>query len=158
MNKQYRCYNGKSSCEGFTLIEVLVALTLLAVGMTTTIELFSGSLSLAHSSRIYTIATFLANQKMGEALIAKETSTQSGDFDAPYDNFSYNVEIGSQEESKWQMQIIDDMLAIIGENKLPPSPSLRKIRVTVNWEENNRERKLSLETMKAIVINHESEL
>jgi hypothetical protein len=122
-------------------------------------ELFSGSLSLALSSRVYTTAAFLANQKMGEALLSKEPLIQSGSFESPYDNFSYDIEDGAHEESKWQLQIIDDNLAIIGEREqIPPSPSLRKIRVTVSWEEGHRERKLSIETLKAMVINHEPEL
>lgn len=147
-----------SSEEGFTLIEVLVALVLLAVGLTTLLELFSGSLSLAHSSRVYTTATFLANQKMGEALISEEDRTESGNFESPYENFSYDLEVNKQEESRWNMQIIDDMLAIIGkQEQLPPSPSLRKIRVKISWKEDHRERNLSLETLQAMVIDHEIE-
>lgn len=147
-----------SSGEGFTLIEVLVALALLAVGLTTLLELFSGSLSLAHSSRTYTIATFLANQKMGEALISDEDQSQSGDFEYPYEKFTYDIEVNKQEESRWNLQIIDDMLAIIGEQEqIPPSASLRQIRVKISWEENHRQRNLSLETLQAMVINHEVE-
>jgi general secretion pathway protein I len=147
-----------SSSEGFTLIEVLVAMVLLAVGLTTLIELFSGSLSLAHSSRVYTIATFLANQKMGETLISEEDQTQSGNFEYPYENFNYDIEVNMQEESKWNLQIIDDMLAIIGEQEqIPPSPSLRKIRVKISWKENHRERNLTIETLQAMVINNEIE-
>jgi len=147
-----------SSDEGFTLMEVLVALALLAVGLTTLLELFSGSLSLAHSSRTYTIATFLANQKMGETLISDKDQSQSGNFEHPYEDFNYDIEVNGQEKSQWNLQIIDDMLAIIGEQEqIPPSASLRKIRVKISWEENHRQRNLSLETLQAMVINHEVE-
>lgn len=147
-----------ASGDGFTLIEVLVAMTLLAVGLVTLMELFSGSLSLAHSSRVYTTVTFLASQKMGEALLFEEEPTTSGRFEAPYDNFNYNIEISGGEESKWQLQIIDDSLAIIGEREqAASSTALRKIRVTISWEEGHREREFSLETLQAMVIKHEIE-
>jgi general secretion pathway protein I len=140
-----------SSSEGFTLIEVLVALALLAVGLTTLIELFSGSLSLAHSSRVYTTATFLANQKMGETLLSEENQSQSGNFEYPYEDFSYTVELDSQE---LPVTMPEDSLF---EENIPPMPSLKKIRVTVSWEENHRERKFYLETLQAMVINYETE-
>ena len=133
-------------------------MTLMAVGLVTLIELFSGSLSLAHSSRVYTTVTFLANQKMGEALLREEESPTSGSFEPPYENFNYNIEIGSDEESKWQLQIIDDSLAIIGEKQqATSSPALRKIRVTISWEEGQREREFNLETLQAMVLKHEVE-
>lgn len=140
-----------SSCEGFTLIEVLVALALLAVGLTTLIELFSGSLSLAHSSRVYTTATFLANQKMGETLLSGEDQPQSGIFDYPYEDFSYTVELDSQE-----LPVTMPEDSLLDENP-SPVPSLKKIRVTVSWEENHRERKFYLETLQAMVMNYEIE-
>ena len=155
MSKKYRF----SSCAGFTLIEVLVALVLLSVGLTTVIELFSGSLSLVRSSRIYTTATFLANQKMGEALVSEEALSQSGNFDYPYDNFSYNVDSGSGSgDSKWQVQEIDEILSIIGEGEeIPPSPYLLEIRVTVSWEDGYRERNLELKTKQVRVMKYETD-
>ena len=160
-SQQTGCYqrdNPLGACDGFTLIEVLVALTLLAVGLVSLIELFSGSLSLAHSSRVYTVATFLANQKMGEILISKEIPSESGFFAPPYDNFSYVVQDDAQDD-KWQLEIIDDILSIIGEREQIPSTSaLRKVRVTVRWEEGHRKRELSLQTLKVMVISYETEL
>ena len=137
--------------NGFTLIEVLVAMTLMAVGLVTLIELFSGSLSLALYSRIYTTATFLANQKMGEALLSKETPSLSGSFEIPYDDFNYNVEITTQELSVGSTED-----SFFSEEKLTPNPGLKKIKVTISWEEGHRERKFNLETMQAMVIKHES--
>ncbi len=150
MNKpNYKKAKRFSSCQGFTLIEVLVALTLMAVGLTTLLELFSGSLSLAYSSRVYTTATFLANQKMGHVMLEKEATTQSGSFEYPYENFSFNVEITSQD-----LPVGGDD-SFLSEEEAPPSPGLKKILVTISWTDGNRERHFNLETMQAMVTSHE---
>lgn len=158
MFRRLRDQSPTRSCAGFTLIEVLVALTLLAVGLTAVIELFSGSLSLIRSSRVYTTATFLANQKMGEALVSKDELSQSGDFDYPYDNFSYVVEDGSGGEDSWHVEVFDEILSIISKREESISlPALVKIRVIVSWEENHRERTLKLETLQARIREYEAE-
>ena len=144
--------NKSFSCAGFTLVEVLVALTLLAVGLATMMELLSGSLSQARSSRIYTTAIFLANQKMGEALLTKEAEEVEGTFDSPYDNFNYSVEISSQ-----QLPVFAPVGFDIQENT-PPTPGLDTVKVTISWEDGSRMRKLSFTTMKTTVEKHETGL
>jgi len=148
----FKRHAGLRSQDGFTLIEVLVALSLLAVGLATTIELFSGSLSQAYYSRVYTTATFLANQKMGEVLLSKESPSLTGSFDPPYENFDYNVEISSK---NLPVGNIED--SFFSDETVPPSPSLQKVRVTVSWEQDHREKKLYLETLQAMVIKQEIE-
>ena len=54
--------------DGFTLLEVMVAVAILAVGMVSLFELFSGSLRLAKVSEDYTKAVMGAQKKMDEVL------------------------------------------------------------------------------------------
>ncbi|NIA12611.1 MAG: prepilin-type N-terminal cleavage/methylation domain-containing protein [Nitrospiraceae bacterium] len=50
--------------NGFTLIEILVAVAVLGIGATIFISLFSASQDLAETSRSRTVATYLAEQQL----------------------------------------------------------------------------------------------
>ena len=65
--------------QGFTLIEVVVALFILGVGLTVIIELFSGGLRLGRTSMEYTKAVNYARMKMEETMAKPvvEAGTQS---------------------------------------------------------------------------------
>ena len=56
--------------DGFTLLEVLVALSILAAGLLAIMELLSGSLRLSGGARDLTAASVYASQRMEEALLA----------------------------------------------------------------------------------------
>lgn len=59
--------NRESSCGGFLLIEVLIATTLMAVGVTATLNAIFNALKATKESQMYTQALFLAQEKMSEA-------------------------------------------------------------------------------------------
>ncbi len=71
----------RSYVKGFTLLEVLLAMTIMAIGIVATLELFSGSLRLAGSSASQTEALVLAKSLLDEALwrsdIQEETRSGS---------------------------------------------------------------------------------
>ena len=56
--------------EGFTLLEVIVAMTILAAGIVAVFGFFSGSLRLSAGSRDASDATIYASQRIEEALMA----------------------------------------------------------------------------------------
>jgi general secretion pathway protein I len=56
--------------DGFTLLEVLVALAILAAGLLGLLELLSGSLRLSGGARDVTAASVYASQRLEEALLA----------------------------------------------------------------------------------------
>lgn len=56
--------------SGFTLLEVLVALAILAAGLLGLLELLSGSLRLSGGARDVTAASVYASQRLEEALLA----------------------------------------------------------------------------------------
>ena len=58
---------------GFTLLEVLVALAILAAGLLGLLELLSGSLRLSGGARDVTAASVYASQRLEEALLAPRT-------------------------------------------------------------------------------------
>lgn len=80
---------------GFTLLEILVAVTMLGIVLTIVVELFSSSLNLAAVSREYAQATSLGQRKMERVLadkdlFAEEQVSDAGSFD---DVFSWDVTV-----------------------------------------------------------------
>jgi general secretion pathway protein I len=71
---------------GFTLLEVIVAITLFAVGIVLVFQLFSGALRLSAEARTASEATIYARQRMEEALLAPNPveGTERGTFDGGY--------------------------------------------------------------------------
>ena len=61
----------KKPCEaGFSLLEVIVALAIMALGFFTVMQLFSGSIRTVGLSEQYLKAVILAHSKMGELELA----------------------------------------------------------------------------------------
>jgi general secretion pathway protein I len=68
---------GARNCQGFTLLEVMVALAILALGIVTVLELLSGSLHIGVKASRYTQAAVYA-QNIMDRLFA-QTTLQDGD-------------------------------------------------------------------------------
>ena len=73
----------RDSNRGFTLIETLVAISLLAISLVIILQLFSGGLKSSRLSDEYTRGIFHAREKMDEILLAGELSEGviGGEFD-----------------------------------------------------------------------------
>lgn len=71
---------------GFTLLEVVVALTILAAGIALIIALLTGSLRLSGSARDLSDASLYASQRLEEALLSPSASPgeESGRFGERY--------------------------------------------------------------------------
>ncbi|MFC1851591.1 prepilin-type N-terminal cleavage/methylation domain-containing protein [candidate division CSSED10-310 bacterium] len=74
-------------CAGFSLLEVMVAITILGVALVVIMQLFSIGLKSALVEKEYTQAIFLAKTKMGEVLVGAEfeEGTDSGTFENGYE-------------------------------------------------------------------------
>ena len=127
---------------GFTLIEVLTAMMILAIAMVTILQLFSGGLRSAAVAGEYTRAVFHAREKMAELLLYDEMQDAAleGTFD---DGYSWRAEIrylnpepvaaedvGSVSEPKWPLDLFD-------------------ISVEVAWDAGLRERRFRIQTVHA---------
>jgi len=125
------------SCAGFTLLEVLVSLAIIAIALTMIMQLFSGSLRSAALSRSYGEATLLADCKMNEILEdnelpGEEGYSENGQMDGGY---SWEVNVTPYEEFAPE------------EETFPLT--LYRIDVTVSWGEGERERLIALSTVKS---------
>ena len=77
---------------GFSLLEVIVALTIMAIGFMTVLQLFSGSIKSIDMSDQYLKATTLANSKLSELeLMDFPTETLSGIFENE-ETFAWEIE------------------------------------------------------------------
>ncbi|NLD36356.1 MAG: prepilin-type N-terminal cleavage/methylation domain-containing protein [Desulfatiglans sp.] len=83
--------------RGFSLMEVMFALALIGIALTTLLASQSQGLSLANEAKFYTTASFLAQGKMAEIEIAETEGimNDSGDFGDDYPDYTWEVEINS---------------------------------------------------------------
>ncbi|MCE5265167.1 MAG: type II secretion system minor pseudopilin GspI [Deltaproteobacteria bacterium] len=89
----------KISARGFTLLEVMIAMAILAIALVTVYQSQSQSVSMAGDSRFLTTASLLAQGRMAEidAADPREIATGSGDFGEAFPDYQWKVEIGDTE-------------------------------------------------------------
>ena len=107
--------------HGFTFLEVMVAVALLAIALTAVLGSQSQSVSLASEARFYTTAALLAQGKMAE-IEAKDLGTlrsESGDFGEDFPGYTWEVTVGN-------------VYLDYPENV---SNHLRQVTLTLSWEE-----------------------
>ncbi|MCP4349784.1 MAG: prepilin-type N-terminal cleavage/methylation domain-containing protein [Desulfobacterales bacterium] len=124
--------------DGFTLIETLVAMMILATSLVVILQLFSGGLKAGRLSDEYTRAVFHAKEKMEEILLTEELADGAayGEFDADF---------------KWRAEIryIEPPEDSESEEKKKQAPvDMFRITVDVSWHEGNSEKHFEVSTLK----------
>lgn len=110
---------------GFTLLEVLVAMTILAAGIIGLSMLFTGALRLAAGARDVSASTIYARQRMAEAVRVP----------TPVDG----VERGSfGDKYRWEVAT-----TVLPKEEGKPYRDVR-IKVTVKWQDGGSERAVDL--------------
>lgn len=129
---------GKNDNRGFTLLEVLVAISLLSISFLVVSQLFSGSLRLAGLNESYCEATALADQKMDEFLQTNEKPAEEGLADS-----------GEYEDRfKWEVNVNPYEGLVLEEDQTFPF-ELFTVQVKVTWSEGERQRSISLQSVKS---------
>jgi len=84
---------------GFTLLEVMIAMAILAITLVAVFQSQSQSISMAGDSRFLTTASLLAQSRMVEidAADPKAVSAGNGDFGEDFPDYRWQVEIGDTE-------------------------------------------------------------
>ncbi|MBI5576776.1 MAG: prepilin-type N-terminal cleavage/methylation domain-containing protein [Deltaproteobacteria bacterium] len=110
---------------GFTLLEVIVALAILAAGLLGLIELLSGSLRLAGGARDSNAASLYASQRLEEAMLAPSPAEgeETGLFGEKY-RWTARTSFLPEEEGR------------------PYRPV--HVQVTVRWDDGGRDRAVSV--------------
>ena len=80
---------------GFTLLEVMVAMSILAIALVAVFQLQSQSISMSTSARFMTTASLLAQSKMAdvEADTALGLKSQKGDFAPDFPEYRWTVQV-----------------------------------------------------------------
>lgn len=108
--------------DGFTLLEVMIAVSILAIVLTSVFRLQSQTLSMHMAGRFQTTAPLLVKQKMAEfeATPLSELTDDSGDFKEGFNNYKWTVTVEDVE-----VEFLED--TAIGD--------LKKIDLTVSYNE-----------------------
>ena len=123
------------SNKGFTLIEILVAVSVLSIAMVVILQLFSGGLRSSRLSDAYTKGVFHARERMEEVLLGTE--------------FAEGVSEGEFEDSyRWRLEIVREEQPEEEASKLPFDAF--HIRVDVFWYEGDKEKNFGIATMKLV--------
>jgi general secretion pathway protein I len=85
---------------GFTLLEVMIAMAILAITLVTVYQSQSQSISMASNSRFLTTASLLAQARMAEidAADPRGLVSASGDFGEEFSDYTWQMEIGEVQE------------------------------------------------------------
>ncbi len=80
--------------DGFTLLEVMVSVVIIAIALTTLFGSQSQSVALACEARFFTTAPLLAQEKMTELTLAglADASVDNGEYDDDFPGYSWRVE------------------------------------------------------------------
>jgi general secretion pathway protein I len=90
---------GAHGPRGFTLLEVMIAMAILAIALVAVYQSQSQSISMAGSSHFLTTASLLAQSRMAEidAMDPREVAAGNGDFGDAFPDYQWQVEIGDTE-------------------------------------------------------------
>ena len=82
--------------SGFTLMEVMIAMAILAIALVAVFQSQSQSISMSTDSRFMTTASLLAHSKMVEVEAAStlDNQTKDGDFGPDYPQYIWHLEVG----------------------------------------------------------------
>jgi len=118
--------NKKGKDHGFTLLEIVICLGLIALVLVAVFHLQAQNLDLQSEAQFMTIATSLLQERLSQiqALEKIEEGTHSGDFGKDYPDYTYKQEV----------------------SEVPDTEILYKVRVAVILERDKARKDLWLET------------
>ena len=152
--------------SGFTLLEIMVAVSILAIALLVILDLHSGSMLTSMRAEEITTATMLARLKIREIQLDVEKDMAKGEFpsdkkemegkfDEPFERYTWKATIGKVEipvppspqgeggEEAAGMDVMLKMFQIISEKI---GEAAREIRVDVVWDELGEEQSVSMAT------------
>ena len=133
-------WHAKLTTAGFTLLEVMVAIAVIAFALVPLLRLHLLSLDATLYAQDLTIAVGLAQEKMAGITSQPEPGETKGTFEAPvYERFRWQLSVGEQEEVS-----IPNLDAPEGEEL--PTFYIQHIEVTVVWLDGAREHLYTLES------------
>jgi len=132
MSERYR----RSRAAGFTLLEVLVAMTIVGIGVVTLMQIFSLGLRLGARSSAQTDALAYGRLIM-DGILARPKLEDIGE----HGTF--------QDQARWQLQV-RTLRDPAGSLSLGSNLELKEVAVDVNVNEAGRERRVEFKTLRLV--------
>ena len=130
------------SDNGFSLLEVIVALAIMAMGFVTVSQLFSGSIRSIGLSEQYLKATTLAHSKLGELEINNYNDPELKGTFINEKNYHWDLEI-----SPYSSKL----------NSTKNNIQLSEVILNVHWVDVNKVRNITINTLKVNGSSHPGE-
>lgn len=125
--------------KGFTLLETLAAMTILAVAILTLVQMFSGSMNQAAQADRYLNGVYLAQQKFSQLEMANfKSDITEGEFE-------------SQEGYRWQLEVLPYESPL---NNEEARIKIQKVSLRVYWEDRDQEKEVQLVSLKTLGETH----
>lgn len=107
--------------KGFTLMEVMIALSVVAIALTAIYRMHTQTLFMDARGRFDTVATMLARQKLADidTLDLKDLTSDTGDFDSDHPGYAWKIESEG---------VVSDLIKADG-------PALKRIILTIGFNE-----------------------
>jgi len=143
--------------SGFTLLEVMVAISILAISLSVLLTFSGNTLVKSGNAERVTIAAMLARQKMVdmELEIEKEMKknvfpeekSEEGSFEEPYEDYSWEVEIKKVELPPPMSAEKGSIQAVISKQLSKEiAKSIRELKVVIKWMDMGSEESLDVTT------------
>ena len=128
-----------SGAGGFTLLEIMVSLAILAIAIVVVIQLFSASLRSIAVSEEYLQAELKAAEKFREVLEDDKKLTEGPISDVKDENYTVTIEVKPVKEDRTQDLGFD----------------LMEVTLNMQWKDGAKERNITLSTYKLLNKNEE---
>lgn len=145
MDRSHRRWQSPRAADtGFTLLEVMVALAVLAIGIVTVVELFAGSLRLGTKASRYTQAAIYAQNVM-DRLFVQRTLTDGEDSGELPGGYFWRARVQ-------EIPPDDDQTRLQPERQHPTDfLHLKELEVQVSWTEGNGTQTVLLRSLRTVL-------
>ena len=97
MQKQTKKIDRPKKNAGFTLLEVMIAISIIAIVLISIYRLHAQTIALSSTSRFYSTAPLLAQRKLAELNTINPLSSDTGDFADAFPGYRWQVTISDVE-------------------------------------------------------------
>lgn len=143
--------------KGFSLLEVLIAVAILAFSFLTLLNFQGQTMFRVGRAEKMTQAVFLAHQKMGEVLLQLEKEyvqqrvfpddkSENGEFEEPYEKFQWEWNLRKVEIPAPEGEEGGPMVAMMTMVTNQIKDTVREVKLTIKWEELGKEKKIDVVT------------